>query len=470
MSKSNSRPFDFLKINLLTPQSIYFSLIFDSFCEFLSAQQQYQQAIQFALQNPKLGPLEWPGGFHPQHTHALTYSKIFVGGLKRDTERKSLVRYFNKFGSIKRVDLVMDPRNPSKNRGFAFVQFEHIEGCERACRKGQFHSIDGHDVEVKRAVLKPPGSGNETAGIDPTAYGYGMMQQYYQGGVPNQSQGQGQNGGQNVSQISGNNNPATASTSNMDTQSNSETNSRNNQLSQPNSLHQMQNNSNYVNLNSSSQTNFSSQNSMAGTPIAIPNNNPQNYMIPASTIYPNLNSSGASNQNANHATNAAGLKAGENAQNGTGNTDNENNANTHVNATTKTSSANDENKTIHITDDEDEIQAGADYTNMKTHVGAGKLAGKNASGSNYSNNDQNKDSGMMTNQNSQNSVSPIGGKNGSLSQPNNQGQYYAGYEAYNYGDGSNFGYINQGYAYGGYDYWIFEGNCVRARDIPEYPN
>lgn len=148
--------------------------------------QQYQQAIQFALQNPKLGPLQWPGGYHPQHTHTLTYAKIFAGGLKRDTDRKTLMRYFTKFGQVKRVDLVMDPRNPGKNRGFAFVQFEGIDGCERACTRGQFHNIDGHDVEVKRAVLKPPGSGSETAGIgiDPTAYG--MMGQYY--GVTQQQQ------------------------------------------------------------------------------------------------------------------------------------------------------------------------------------------------------------------------------------------------------------------------------------------
>jgi len=136
-----------------------------------------QQAIQFALQNPKLGPMQWPGGYHPQHTHALTYSKIFVGGLKRETDRKQLTRYFSKYGGIKRIDLVMDPRNPGKNRGFAFIQFEHIDGCERACRKGQFHNLDGHDVEVKRAVLKPPGSGNETAGIDPNSYG--LLQNYY---------------------------------------------------------------------------------------------------------------------------------------------------------------------------------------------------------------------------------------------------------------------------------------------------
>jgi len=129
-----------------------------------------------------------PGGYHPQHTHTLTYAKIFAGGLKRDTDRKTLMRYFTKFGQVKRVDLVMDPRNPGKNRGFAFVQFEGIDGCERACTRGQFHNIDGHDVEVKRAVLKPPGSGSETAGIgiDPTAYG--MMGQYY--GVTQQQQQQ----------------------------------------------------------------------------------------------------------------------------------------------------------------------------------------------------------------------------------------------------------------------------------------
>lgn len=78
----------------------------------------------------------------------------------------------------------MDPRNPTRNRGFAFIQFEYIEACEEACRFGQFHNMFGHDVEVKRAVLKPPGSGSETAGIDPTSYQSPAAKQewnYYQG-------------------------------------------------------------------------------------------------------------------------------------------------------------------------------------------------------------------------------------------------------------------------------------------------
>ena len=119
----------------------------------------------------------WPGGFHPQHTHALTFGKIFVGGLKRQTTKKTLNEYFKLFGCVKRIDLVMDPKQPSRNKGFAFVHFSDVTGCERACEKGQFHEIDGREVEVKRAVLKPPGC--EAAGINPTIYGYGVMEQYY---------------------------------------------------------------------------------------------------------------------------------------------------------------------------------------------------------------------------------------------------------------------------------------------------
>jgi hypothetical protein len=66
----------------------------------------------------------------------------------------------------------MDPQAGGKNRGFAFVQYETVESCEMVCRQ-QYHTVDGHQVEVKRAVLKPPGSSSETPGINP-----GTNQQY----------------------------------------------------------------------------------------------------------------------------------------------------------------------------------------------------------------------------------------------------------------------------------------------------
>ena len=80
-----------------------------------------------------------------------------MGGLKRDTNKDELEAYFSKFGKVRKLDLVMDPQADNKNRGFAFVQYENVESCEMACQL-QYHSIDGHSVEVKRAVLKPPGT------------------------------------------------------------------------------------------------------------------------------------------------------------------------------------------------------------------------------------------------------------------------------------------------------------------------
>lgn len=105
------------------------------------------------------------GGFHPQHSHQLTYAKIFIGGLKRDTTKHGLEKHFSQFGKVRKLDLVMDPQSDSRNRGFAFVQFETVEACEAACQR-QFHTVDGHSVEVKRAVLKPPGCGGDVPGIN----------------------------------------------------------------------------------------------------------------------------------------------------------------------------------------------------------------------------------------------------------------------------------------------------------------
>jgi len=133
---------------------------------------QYINQQQQIMQMPNLGPHAW-GGFHPQHAHQLTYAKIFVGGLKRETTKHDLEAYFSNFGKVRKLDLVMDPQDQGRNRGFAFVQYETVEACEAACGQ-QYHTIDGHKVEVKRAILKPPGLNNmnDTPGINPgSVYG-----------------------------------------------------------------------------------------------------------------------------------------------------------------------------------------------------------------------------------------------------------------------------------------------------------
>jgi RNA recognition motif-containing protein len=133
---------------------------------------QYINQQQQIMQMPNLGPHAW-GGFHPQHAHQLTYAKIFVGGLKRETTKQDLEAYFSNFGKVRKLDLVMDPQDQGRNRGFAFVQYETVEACEGACGQ-QYHTIDGHKVEVKRAILKMPGLSNmnDAPGINPgSVYG-----------------------------------------------------------------------------------------------------------------------------------------------------------------------------------------------------------------------------------------------------------------------------------------------------------
>lgn len=291
-----------------------------------------------------------------------------------------------------KTPLLMDPRNPSKNRGFAFVQFEHIEGCERACRKGQFHNIDGHDVEVKRAVLKPPGSGNETAGIDPTAYGYGMMQQYYQGGSCDTQSNAGSTapggmGGQDMSMAYSQCGPGSSGNGGPGAQ---------NSASQP------------------GQNVTTSSNMPGQQPTTVPNGTQgqvqgqgqgqlqaqPSYGLPAATIYANNIQQISQNQNlAAQTTHSYGITQdgqsyiyatnahpgqlntqisqqstqisgvpNQNSVNNQNQNPNQNQNNTNLQTQVST------NGTIHISDDEDDLQPGADYTNIQGNSGNGMEA------------------------------------------------------------------------------------------------
>lgn len=57
--------------------------------------------------------------------------KIFIGGLKDIHDEESLKRYFEKFGNILAVKILVD-RNTGRKRGFAFVEFATSDGVEKA--------------------------------------------------------------------------------------------------------------------------------------------------------------------------------------------------------------------------------------------------------------------------------------------------------------------------------------------------
>lgn len=60
--------------------------------------------------------------------------KIFVGGIKEDTEEAHLRDYFEQFGKIEVIDIMTD-RNTGKKRGFAFVTFDDHDSVDRIVSK-----------------------------------------------------------------------------------------------------------------------------------------------------------------------------------------------------------------------------------------------------------------------------------------------------------------------------------------------
>lgn len=56
--------------------------------------------------------------------------KIFVGGIKEDTDEEHLRDYFSQFGKIEEVN-IMTEKNSDKRRGFAFVTFDDHDSVDR---------------------------------------------------------------------------------------------------------------------------------------------------------------------------------------------------------------------------------------------------------------------------------------------------------------------------------------------------
>lgn len=60
----------------------------------------------------------------------LTVKKIFVGGIKEDTEEYHIREYFERYGKIETVD-IMEERSTGKKRGFCFVTFDDHDTVDK---------------------------------------------------------------------------------------------------------------------------------------------------------------------------------------------------------------------------------------------------------------------------------------------------------------------------------------------------
>ncbi|XP_062871094.1 heterogeneous nuclear ribonucleoprotein A1-like [Trichomycterus rosablanca] len=81
-----------------------------------------------------------------------TVKKIFVGGIKEDTEEEHLREYFEPFGKIEAVEIMVD-RGSGKKRGFAFVTFDDHDTVDRIVIQ-KYHTLNGHNSEVRKALSK----------------------------------------------------------------------------------------------------------------------------------------------------------------------------------------------------------------------------------------------------------------------------------------------------------------------------
>ncbi|XP_029974046.1 heterogeneous nuclear ribonucleoprotein A1 isoform X2 [Salarias fasciatus] len=82
----------------------------------------------------------------------ITVKKIFVGGIKEDTEESHLRDYFQQFGKIEVIDIMTD-RASGKKRGFAFVTFDDHDSVDRIVIQ-KYHNINSHNCEVRKALTK----------------------------------------------------------------------------------------------------------------------------------------------------------------------------------------------------------------------------------------------------------------------------------------------------------------------------
>uniref|UniRef100_A0AAQ6IGT1 RRM domain-containing protein n=1 Tax=Anabas testudineus TaxID=64144 RepID=A0AAQ6IGT1_ANATE len=82
----------------------------------------------------------------------LTVKKIFVGGIKEDTEEYHIREYFEKYGKIECID-IMEERSTGKKRGFCFVSFDDHDTVDKIVAQ-KFHTINFHNCEVRKALSK----------------------------------------------------------------------------------------------------------------------------------------------------------------------------------------------------------------------------------------------------------------------------------------------------------------------------
>ncbi|ELK12597.1 Heterogeneous nuclear ribonucleoproteins A2/B1 [Pteropus alecto] len=76
----------------------------------------------------------------------VTVKKLFVGGIKEDTEEHHFKDYFEEYGKIDTIEIITD-RQSGKKRGFGFVTFDDHDPVDKIVLQ-KYHTINGHNAEA----------------------------------------------------------------------------------------------------------------------------------------------------------------------------------------------------------------------------------------------------------------------------------------------------------------------------------
>jgi len=90
------------------------------------------------------------------------HGKIFVGGLAPELSDDDIKNFFAQYGTIVEVEMPFD-KTKNQRKGFCFITFES-EQVVQELLKSPKQSINGKEVDVKKATPKPDGIGGLRGG------------------------------------------------------------------------------------------------------------------------------------------------------------------------------------------------------------------------------------------------------------------------------------------------------------------
>ena len=77
--------------------------------------------------------------------------KIFVGGIKEDTEEHHLRDYFEQYGKIEVIEIMTDQGSGTK-RGLAFVTSEDYDHGGKTVIQ-EYHTVTGYNCKVRKSPI-----------------------------------------------------------------------------------------------------------------------------------------------------------------------------------------------------------------------------------------------------------------------------------------------------------------------------